>query len=269
MLNYACNKLKEGFFMKLSGHHVLITGGTTGIGLGLAKAFIEAGSSVLVVDFDNDHITKAKADVTELQTYQADLSKAGDREKLAQWITDNDAELDVLINNAGIQRWINLNHLDKSWEFYHQELAINLEAQLHLIMLLLKQINQNGNGAIINVSSGLVINPGSWVPLYTASKFGVHGFTQALRWQMEDESTKVFEIFPPAVNTSLGGASEHTYGVSLDEFIPAVMQQIEADNYDITYGTSKEQYDADKATNRKQDEMVWHMFKDNPTFKNA
>jgi uncharacterized oxidoreductase len=86
---------------------------------------------------------------------------------------------------------------------------------------------------------------------------------------MEDESTKVFEIFPPAVNTSLGGASEHTYGVSLDEFIPAVMQQIEADNYDITYGTSKEQYDADKATNRKQDEMVWHMFKDNPTFKNA
>ncbi len=174
-------------------------------------------------------------------TYKADLSSPDDREALKTWVDDNFSDLDILFNDAGIQRWINLQNLKHDWSWYHQELAVNLEAQLHLTFLFLPQITAQPNGAFINISSGLVINNGAWVPVYTASKNGVHGFTQALRLQLQDTATKVFEILPPAVNTNLGGAGEHNYGNDLDEFADAVIQQLQDDLPEITFASSWDQ----------------------------
>lgn len=153
--------------------------------------------------------------------------------------------------------------------WYHQELAINLEAQIHLTLLFLPRITSQPNGAFINVSSGLVINNGSWVPIYSASKNGVHGFTQALRYQLDDKPTHVFEILPPAVNTDLGGAGEHTYGSDLNEFVAAVTKQLQEDYPEITFDTSWDQLRADKKTNRETTDATWEMFKANPLFKQS
>ncbi|WP_461242605.1 SDR family oxidoreductase [Secundilactobacillus muriivasis] len=257
--------------MELVNHHVLITGGTTGIGFAIAQKLLALGNDVLVVDYSQANIDQAKKTQPALQTFKADLSSASERQRLADWVQVHFSDLDMLINNAGIQRWINLQNQDKrqSWDWYHQELAINFEAPLHLTMLLLPLITSHPNSAIINVSSGLVITTGAWVPLYTASKNAVHGFTQSLRLQLEEADTKVFEILPPAVNTNLGGSGEHTYGSDLNEFVSAVIDQLASDTPEITFDTSWTQLRATKQENNDMTEQVWHMFKDNPTFKNA
>lgn len=257
--------------MKLVGHHVLITGGTTGIGFALAQKFVESGNEVLVVDFSQENIDHAKKTLPALQTFKADLSDASERQRLADWVSINYSQLDVLVNNAGIQRWINLQNTDnrQSWDWYHRELAINFEAPVHLTMLLLPLITSHKNGAIVNVSSGLVITTGAWVPIYTASKNGVHGFTQSLRLQLDNTDTSVFEILPPAVNTNLGGSGEHTYGNDLNEFVAAVFEQLGDDLPEITFDTSWTQLRATKQENRDMTEQVWEMFKDNPTYKDA
>lgn len=257
--------------MKLVNHHVLITGGTTGIGFGLAQKLVELGNEVLVVDYSQENIDHAKKELPALKTFKADLSDDSERQRLADWVQVNYSQLDVLINNAGIQRWINLLNEDnrQSWDWYRQEFAINFEAPLHLTMLLLPIITSHKDSAIINVSSGLVITVGAWVPIYTASKNAVHGFTQSLRLQLDHTDTAVFEILPPAVNTNLGGSGEHTYGTDLNEFVSAVIEQLGNDLPEITYDTSWTQLRATKQENQEMTEQVWEMFKENPNFKNA
>lgn len=255
--------------MELTGKHVVITGGTSGIGLALAKELIAKGNEVLAIDFSEKNINSAKLAEPRLLTKKADLSQAVEREQLVAEIKRDFPAFDVWVNNAGIQRWINLKNATKDWTYYQQELAINLEAPIHLSTLILPEFEKRAAAAIINVSSGLVLTTGAWVPFYTASKNGVHGFTDALRLQVDDTNIEVFELLPPAVNTDLGGSGEHTYGVSLAEFIPAVIQQIEAGQMAITYGTSAEQYAATKEENREMTQLVWQQFKENPAFKEA
>ncbi len=191
--------------MKLVNKHIVITGGTTGIGFQLAKHLLEAGNKVLVVDYSEQNINEALKKEPSLQALQADLSNPEERVELVGKLEEVFPEYDIFVNNAGIQRWINLQNADKDWSFYHQELAINFEAPMHLSMLTLNHLLTKKEAAIVNVSSGLVINPGAWVPLYTSGKTGLHGFTEALRLQLQDTAVDVFEIFPPAVNTELGG----------------------------------------------------------------
>ncbi|MBU5365214.1 SDR family NAD(P)-dependent oxidoreductase [Enterococcus devriesei] len=253
--------------MELTNKHIIITGGTTGIGFQLAQALLALGNEVLVVDFSAENIEKALAAEPKLKALKADLSNPQERETLVKDLEKVFPDYDVLVNNAGIQRWINLQNSDKKdWSFYHQELAVNFEAPLHLSLLTLDQLLNKKEAAIINVSSGLVINPGAWVPFYTAGKTGLHGYSQVLRLQLQDTNVKVFEVFPPAVNTNLGGSGEHTYGVSLDDFIPAVIKQIQSDQFNITFGTSNEQFNATKEVNDQTTQNTWNMFKENPTF---
>ncbi|WP_416354052.1 SDR family oxidoreductase [Agrilactobacillus fermenti] len=255
--------------MKLTGKHIVVTGGTTGIGFALAQALLAKDNDVLAVDYSETNIREAKDKLPKLKTIKADLSEPASREQLMAKLEMVFPDYDILINNAGIQRWINLQNSHQDWAYYHQELAINFEAPVHLSMLAIDHLRQSSEAAIINISSGLVINPGAWVPLYTAGKTGVHGFTQALRLQLQDTDIKVFEVFPPAVNTGLGGTGEHEYGVSLAEFIPAVTAQIENNQFEITYGTSRTQYNASKEVNRQTTQETWDMFKNNSSFLQA
>ena len=255
--------------MKLSGKHVVITGGTSGIGFALAKELIARGNEVLAVDFSEENIKQAQLAEPRLLTKKVDLSNPTERVQLVAAIKKDFPAFDVWVNNAGIQRWINLKNATRDWDYYHQELAINFEAPVHLSTLILPEFLKRSAAAIINVSSGLVLTTGAWVPFYNASKNGVHGFTDALRLQVDDTPVEVFELLPPAVDTNLGGSGEHTYGVSLAEFIPAVIEQIEAGKPAITYGTSAEQYAATKAENQAMTQQVWQQFKENPAFKNA
>lgn len=223
--------------MKLEGHTVLVTGGATGIGFGLAEMFALAGSTVIISGRRREALDSAKKKVPGLVVVSHDLSRAEERERLAKWVIETHPALDVLVNNAGIQQRIDV-HDAGFWAQARQELAINLEAPLHLCHLLLPVLSRNKGSRIINVSSGLAFVPMARAPVYCASKAAVHSFTQSLRWQVKKDGIEVIEIIPPAVNTDLGGVGLHASDTLVAVFMAAVKDQLTAGKLEITHGFS-------------------------------
>jgi len=223
--------------MKLEGHTVLVTGGATGIGFGIAELFAAAGSTVIISGRRQEALDSAREKLPGLVTASFDLSRGEERERLAKWLTEKHPALDVLVNNAGIQQRIDV-HDAGFWTLTRQELAINLEAPIHLSHLLLPILSRNKGSCIINVSSGLAFVPLSRAPVYCATKAAIHSFTQSLRWQVKRDGVEVIEIIPPAVNTDLGGVGLHSRDTPVDEFIAAVKEQLAAGKLEITHGFS-------------------------------
>ena len=164
-----------------------------------------------------------------------DLSKEEERISLFNWISTEHPDLNVLINNAGIQQDVELSNID----FYSNataEIAINLEAPIHLAALFsqLKSLN-----TIINVTSGLGFVPIARMAVYSATKAFMHSFTLSLRHLLKSKGIEVIEIIPPAVNTDLGGKGRHDYAPSVEEFVTAVISQLNEQNIEISYGFSE------------------------------
>jgi len=137
--------------MKLSGNKILVTGGATGIGLGLTKRFLQEGNKVIICGRRESALKETAEKLPSVITSVCDLSIASERESLFQWVEKEHNDLNVLINNAGIQQWMsieNSNFFDRAKD----EITINIEAPLHLASLFL---NLNSLDTIINVSSGL------------------------------------------------------------------------------------------------------------------
>jgi uncharacterized oxidoreductase len=224
--------------MELTGNTVLITGGTSGIGLEIARIFLEAGSKVIVCGRRVNLLTSLKSEFNGLETFAADLAQDSERVRLAEWVTQNYPELNVLVNNAGIQERVDVR-ADDFWERASQEIDINLKAPIHLTSLLLPILEKNKRSAIINVTSGLAFAPIARIPVYCATKAGLHSFTQTLRHIGKPMGIEVIEIIPPSVNTDLGGVGLHTQGAPLDVFGAAVQAQLREGQPEITYGTSE------------------------------
>ena len=224
--------------MNASSNTIMVTGGASGIGLAIALRFLRRGNKVILVGRAKEKLQEAQRGNPDFVIKSCDISKAGERMELCEWLLAEHPGLNIVINNAGMQRRINLSRADKSWDGYADEIQANLEAPIHLAMLLIPHLMQKAEAAIINVSSGLALTPAAWVPIYTATKAGLHFFTRALRLQLANTSVRVSEILPPMVDTDLGGSGLHTAGVPLDEFADAVMSQLEAGVDEIGYDTS-------------------------------
>ncbi|MBO5999611.1 MAG: SDR family NAD(P)-dependent oxidoreductase [Lachnospiraceae bacterium] len=171
-----------------------------------------------------------------METILADVSIEEDRLRLFETVKGSCPELNVLINNAGIQQRLDLSEMD--WEVWKKEIATNLEAPIHLCGLFAPFLEGKENAQIINVGSGLAFRPPVHVPVYGATKAGIHSFTFALREQLWEKGITVMEIIPPAVNTNLGGAGVHAAGVDLDEFADSVYRDILDRKDEIVYGFS-------------------------------
>jgi len=236
--------------MDLSGNTVLVTGGATGIGLAIAARFLKAGSRVIICGRRLDALEAAKKSHPDLTIQAANISTPKGREELTGWVTREHPRLNVLVNNAGIQRRIRLAD-SEPWDVTHEEIASNLEAPIHLSRLLVPHLAARPASAIINVTSGLAFSTLAAVPIYCATKAALHSFTMSLRHQLRDTSIRVVEIIPPAVNTDLGGPGLHTFGVDVNEFADAVMAKVAAGAVEAAYGfgeqssrASREELDA-------------------------
>jgi uncharacterized oxidoreductase len=223
--------------MQLQGHTVLVTGGATGIGFGIAELFAAAGSRVIISGRRQEALDQATKKLPKLAAFSCDLSRVEERERLAKWVTHAHPSLDVLVNNAGIQQRMDLHDAD-FWKRTRDELAINLEAPVHLSHLLLPVLSRNKGSCVINVSSGLAFVPMSRAPVYCATKAAIHSFTQSLRRQLKQDGIEVIETIPPAVATDLGGVGLHAKDTPVQEFIAAVSAQLAAGRLEITYGFS-------------------------------
>ena len=225
--------------MQLQGHTVLITGGATGIGFGIAELFDANGSQVIICARRQEALAQAKKKLPKLVTFSCDLSRAEERVRLAAWLRTMYPALDVLVNNAGIQQRMDVHDPD-FWTKGRDELAINLEAPLHLSHLLLPLLSGNRGSHIINISSGLAFVPMARAPVYCATKAAIHSFTQSLRRQVKQDGIEVIEIIPPAVNTDLGGVGLHAKDTPVADFLAAVREQLAAGKLEITHGFSEQ-----------------------------
>lgn len=225
--------------MNVTGNTILITGGASGIGLAFAEKFMKAGNKVIIVGRREEKLIEAKEKFPELVTKVVDVSVAIEREELFNWITKEYPDLNVLVNNAGIQQRVNLLNTIQPWDYYRNEISINVDGPIHLSLLFIPYFLKKDYAAFINVSSGLSITPGVWVPIYSATKAAIHSFTLSLRHQLEGTNIDIVEILPPAVNTDLGGIGLHTFGAPLQDFADSVFHDLENGEKEIAFGDSK------------------------------
>jgi uncharacterized oxidoreductase len=172
-----------------------------------------------------------------VRTRVCDVGDASDREELVRWSIAECPGLNVIVNNAGIQRSLDITRTN-DWQQTHSEIAINFEAPIHLSQLFYPHLSTMPDAAIVNVTSGLSFVPLANVPVYCATKAALHSFTLSLRWQLRDTGVDVVEIIPPAVDTDLQAPGLHTFGVNVDEFADHVFTEMEAGQTEIAYGTA-------------------------------
>jgi uncharacterized oxidoreductase len=232
--------------MKLTQNTILITGGGAGIGLALTERFHAAGNTVLICGRDAAKLQAAADRLPGLRTLVCDVAQPTERQRLFDWATSEAPELNVLLNNAGIQREVQLADNSEDWTIRATEIAINLEAPMHLVALFGAHLQKQTDPVILNVSSGLAFVPLARVPIYSATKAAIHSYTQSLRYQMANTPVQVIEIIPPAVYTNLGG-TDHSFGVPLAEYADSVMAQLTTDSQEITYGFSAKSSQASRA----------------------
>jgi len=229
-------------------HSVLITGGGSGIGLGIAKRLVSKGHSVLIVGRRLNQLEVAKSECPQLSIMQGDVSTEQGRISLFDKIIKEFPQVNVLINNAGIQN--RPPPLTKPQDFsqHFNEVSINLLGPMHLSMLFIDHLTSKKSSQIINVTSGLAFCPISFMPTYCATKAALHSFTLSLRHQLKDTGIKVVEIIPPAVKTDLGGKGLHNFGEDLDEFSDFVLAKLESDNnIEIGFKMSEKMMSASRA----------------------
>ena len=235
--------------MQLESSTVLITGGATGIGFALASRFVAKGARVIVCGRRESALGRARQEVPALEWIVADVGREADRVALAEHVVREFPRLNVIVNNAGIQRRHRLAEDVAPWPERQAEIAVNFEAPVHLTSLLLPYLVQQANPAVVNVSSGLAFIPAAFAPVYSATKAALHSFTVSLRHEVSRRGVEVIEIIPPAVDTDLGGPGHHAGAVPVAEFADAVMAGIAAGKMEIAYGLGE------KARTASRDEI--------------
>jgi uncharacterized oxidoreductase len=229
--------------MNMSHNTVLITGGSSGIGLAMAEAFLKAGNIVAVCGRREDRLQAVRDRHPNLLTRVCDISVGRSRLDLADWAASALPGLNVLINNAGIQRDIDFTQGLGDFLSGESEIRVDLEAPILLSGLLIPLLKANKPSTIVNVSSGLGFVPAACMPVYCAAKAGMHAWSMALRRQLAPTGIKVVEVAPPAIDTNLnpeGRAARGGFkaGLGPEEFVASVMEQLKADIPEIGYGAT-------------------------------
>jgi uncharacterized oxidoreductase len=208
--------------MRTSGHTILITGGSAGIGLALSKRFITNGNRVIVVGRDQQKLIRLKQDMPQIETITCELGDRIQREQLVHTLHEQFRDLSVVINNAGVQ--YNYSFLEEREPKIAEEIEINLTAPIELCSKSLPLLKAKEEAAIVNVSSGLGLVPKTSAAVYCGTKAGLHLFSKALRNQLEGTSVHVFEILPAVIDTDMTrgrGTNKMSPDQLVDEFMPA------------------------------------------------
>jgi uncharacterized oxidoreductase len=205
---------------------VLITGGGSGIGRGLSEALHRLGNKVVIAGRRRDPLQAVAGANPGIQTLSLDQGDPADIRRFATELTDRFPDLNVVINNAGIQRVEDLTASGPGAA--EQTVAINLLGPIRLTAALLPSLLKKPRAAIVNVTSGLAFMPSALTPTYCATKAALHSYTQSLRFQLRATSVQVIEVIPPHVQTALQGDSGFDpNAMPLDEYITETITLLE------------------------------------------
>lgn len=229
--------------MNTSGNTILITGATSGIGLAFAEQFIHEGNTVIICGRRADRLAEIKEKHPGIITKECDIANEHQREELHDWAIKNYPNLNILINNAGIQLVTDLTQ-PIDLDLVRMEMETNFIAPVHLASLFASHLKTAKDPAIINISSGLAFVPIAFMPVYCATKAAIHSLTLSLRHQLKDTPIKVFEIAPPSVDTELGhqrraDKTQTHGGIPINEFLTEAMEGLRNDATEIVVGQAK------------------------------
>ena len=224
--------------MKMNENIILITGGATGIGYSMAKYFLKRGNTVIICGRREDRLAQAKKELQGIHTIKCDVTDPDDRNVLVNYINNNFPGLNMVINNAGIQRDIDLTKGLDDLISGGSEIRINLEAPVYISALFIPVLSGKKNAVIVNVSSGLafMVERATGCPVYCATKAGLHAFSIAQRKQLQPLGIKVVEIIPPMVESELNYESRKKRNMlktpsmlTSDDFVEKALAMMEQD----------------------------------------
>ena len=208
--------------MKFTGNTILLVGGTSGIGLGLAQRFHAAGNKVIIAGRRQELLDTIVAENDGLSAVQVDVTDPASIAALHRQVTDQHPELNVLINMAGIMQTEDLRD-PSALAVAEATIATNLVAPIRLVSAFVPFLATRPDAVIMNVSSGLAFVPLPITPTYNATKAAIHSFTESLRVQLADTSIQVQELIPPAVRTTLLGQQDDENAMPLADYLSEVM----------------------------------------------
>lgn len=216
--------------MKPTGNTILITGGTSGIGLALAQQLAGAGNTVIIAGRRVGHLQAAMQATPGLIGLPLDMADAARIASFAAALVRDYPALNVVINNAGIMQAEDIADPAASLAIAEATITTNLLGPIRLTAALLPHLRAQAASTIINVTSGLAFVPLAATPTYSATKAALRSYTQSLRHQLRDTSVEVLELAPPAVQTDLmPGHAVNPQALPLADFIAETMALLQAD----------------------------------------
>ncbi len=226
--------------MKLQQRTILVTGGAGGIGLELARQLLARGNTVIVTGRDAGRIAEAHRRLPGLHGIVSDVTDPAAIEALHREVTATFPALDVLVNNAGIMRNLDLTHA-RALADVTREIDVNLRGPVQMIQQFLPHLRGRGQSAIVNVSSGLAFVPLAISPVYSAAKAALHAYTRGLRVQLAGSGVQVFELAPPPVETRLMRGEfeaelKQSKGMAAEDLVRAAIIGIERGREEIRPG---------------------------------
>jgi len=229
--------------MNITNKTVLITGGGSGIGFSIAKTLSEKNNKVIITGRSEARLKEAVVKLNNVNYFVADVTKEDDVNKLVSYLNEQHPALDVLINNAG-QAFVYKLSETPAYENASAEIQTNYLSVIRLIDKLLPVLKEKVEAAIVNVTSVLAIAPSHDLPTYSASKAALHSYTQALRYSLANTGIKVFELYPPLVNTEFSAEIGGANGIPPQQVADELLQAFESDTFDVRVGFTAQFWDA-------------------------
>lgn len=228
--------------MRTTGNTILITGGSAGMGLEMARLFVANGNKVIITGRDENRLKAAAAQLGDVIAITFDVTKESDVNALVKRIADDFPELNVLINNAGRAFAYNLSGEAGAYEKAADEMMTNYLSVIRLTEKLLPLLEKQAASAVVNVSSITAYAPNAYISTYSATKAALHSYTQSLRLALVDTSVKVFELMPPLVNTDFSSEIGGEKGIAPSVVAEDVLDAMTNNRFEIRTGATEDIY---------------------------
>ncbi|AXQ29594.1 SDR family NAD(P)-dependent oxidoreductase [Solimonas sp. K1W22B-7] len=218
--------------MKLTGNTILVTGGGSGIGRGLAEELHKLGNKVIIAGRRSSQLDSVVKANPGMESVELDVADATGIQEVSRQLVQAYPSLNVLINNAGIMLFDNAaKALDENTTM--SQIETNLLGSIRLTSALIEHLKTQPASWVIYNSSCLAFTPLAQFAIYSATKAFLHSYAMSQRFMLRKTSVKVQEIAPPWVGTDLLGNPSDSRAMPLDQFIAGTMKALGTESEEV------------------------------------